>query len=175
MFYCISPASVCDFLNSVPKFQVLGWDLSCPLLLLWLTYSVVSDSFAAALPTRSSPVLVITESLVHSPVPSAKQVLNIYLLNDWMTVVLPFLDIVHVWTNERLSGASAMGVPVLAAQHRSILLILKKYLFIWLYWVLVVACEILFPDQGLNPGPLHWEFGVFITGPLGKSLQWVFK
>ena len=66
-----------------------------------------------------------------------------------MTVVLPFLDIVHVWTNERLSGASAMGVPVLAAQHRSILLILKKYLFIWLYWVLVVACGLMITTGGI--------------------------
>ena len=80
MFYCISPASLCDFLNSVPKYQVLGWDLSCPLLLFG--HSVVSDSFANPSPTRSSPVLVITEYLIHIPVPNAKQVLNIYLLND---------------------------------------------------------------------------------------------
>ena len=40
-----------------------------------------------------------------------------------MTVALPHLDIVHVWTNERVSGASAMGVPVLAVQPPSILLI----------------------------------------------------
>ena len=26
-----------------------------------------------------------------------------------------------------------------------------------------------FPDQGLNPGPLHWEHGVLDTGPPGKS------
>ena len=32
------------------------------------------------------------------------------------------------------------------------------YLFIWLHWVLSVACGIQFSDQGLNPGPLHWEF-----------------
>ena len=24
-------------------------------------------------------------------------------------------------------------------------------------------------DQGLNPGPLHWEHGVLATGPLRKS------
>ena len=29
--------------------------------------------------------------------------------------------------------------------------------FIWLHWVLVTACGIQFPDQGSNPGPLHWQ------------------
>ena len=32
------------------------------------------------------------------------------------------------------------------------------------------ACGIYFPDQGLNPGPLHWEHGVLTTVPPGKSL-----
>ena len=36
--------------------------------------------------------------------------------------------------------------------------------------LLVVACEIQFPDQGSNLGPLHWEFRVLATGPPGKSL-----
>ena len=31
------------------------------------------------------------------------------------------------------------------------------------------ACGIQFPDQALNPGPLHWERGVLATGPPGKS------
>ena len=26
----------------------------------------------------------------------------------------------------------------------------------------------LFPDQGCNPGPLHWEHGILATGPPGK-------
>ena len=29
----------------------------------------------------------------------------------------------------------------------------------------------LFPDQGLNPGPWHWERGVLTTGPPGNSLS----
>ena len=33
-----------------------------------------------------------------------------------------------------------------------------------------------FPDQGLNPRPLHWKHGVLTTGPPGKSqtplIQW---
>ena len=39
---------------------------------------------------------------------------------------------------------------------------LKKIynLFIWLYWVLVVACGTAFPDRRLNLGPLHWKCGV---------------
>ena len=32
----------------------------------------------------------------------------------------------------------------------------------------------LFPDQGSNPGPLHWECGVLTTGPPGKSLYSIF-
>ena len=42
--------------------------------------------------------------------------------------------------------------------------------FLWLCQVLVVACRIYFPKQGLNPGPLHWEGGIVATGPPGKSL-----
>ena len=45
-----------------------------------------------------------------------------------------------------------------------------KYLFIWLYWVLVVACGIQFPDQESNLGPLHWEHGVLASRPQEESL-----
>ena len=41
--------------------------------------------------------------------------------------------------------------------------------FTWLYQVLVVACGILFPDQGLKLGPLHQELGILATGPPVKS------
>jgi len=37
------------------------------------------------------------------------------------------------------------------------------YLFIRLHQALVVACGIWFPDQELNPGPLHWERGVLAS------------
>ena len=37
--------------------------------------------------------------------------------------------------------------------------------------LLVAACGIKFPDQGLNPGPLHWERRVLATGLSGKSLD----
>ena len=33
----------------------------------------------------------------------------------------------------------------------------------------VAACGIKFPDQGWNPGPLHWEHGALATGSPGKS------
>ena len=45
------------------------------------------------------------------------------------------------------------------------------YIYIWLLWILVVASGILFPNQGLNPGPLHWRHRVLATGPAGKSLD----
>ena len=47
--------------------------------------------------------------------------------------------------------------------------------FIWLHQVLVAACEILFPDQGLNLGLLHWELRVLATGPREKSPKLFFK
>ena len=43
------------------------------------------------------------------------------------------------------------------------------YLFIWLFLALAAACEIKFPDQGLNPGPLHWEHRVLASGSPGKA------
>ena len=53
---------------------------------------------------------------------------------------------------------------------------LKQYLFfsIWLHRVLVVAHGIEFPDQGLNSGPLYWEWRVLATGPPGYSLFLLF-
>ena len=45
----------------------------------------------------------------------------------------------------------------------------------------VVACELLaaahgiqFPDQGSNPSALHWECGVPVTAPPGKSWRFHF-
>ena len=46
----------------------------------------------------------------------------------------------------------------------------KIYFFIWLFQALVAAGGILFPEQQLNPGPLHWELRVLAMGPPGKSL-----
>ena len=57
---------------------------------------------------------------------------------------------------------------------------LKKYLFLFTYLtvpslscstqdLLVAACGI--PDQGPNPGSLHWELGGLATGPPGNSLD----
>ena len=34
-----------------------------------------------------------------------------------------------------------------------------------------VACGSLFPNQGLNPHPLHWKHGILTTGLPGRSLQ----
>ena len=49
-------------------------------------------------------------------------------------------------------------------------------IFVWLccvlvvaFKLLVVACGIQFPDQGLIPSSLYWECGVLVTGPPGKS------
>ena len=54
------------------------------------------------------------------------------------------------------------------------------YLFIWPSWVLVVACRIFellvvacgiwFPEQGLNLDPLQWEHSILAPGPPGKSM-----
>ena len=37
--------------------------------------------------------------------------------------------------------------------------------------LLVLACRIQFPDQGLNLGSLRWKHRVLITGPPGNSLH----
>ena len=37
-----------------------------------------------------------------------------------------------------------------------------------------MAFGILFPDQGLNLGPLHWQCGALTIGPLGKSFHSTF-
>ena len=36
--------------------------------------------------------------------------------------------------------------------------------------LLAVACEIYFPEQGSNLGPLHWEHGVLASRPQEESL-----
>ena len=40
---------------------------------------------------------------------------------------------------------------------------------LWCVGSIVAACGIQFPDQGSNPGPLHWECEVLAAGPSGKS------
>ena len=48
--------------------------------------------------------------------------------------------------------------------HILLLLLFKKksiYLCLFIYLAaLGLSCSMWFPDQGLNPGPLHWECGV---------------
>ena len=65
-----------------------------------------------------------------------------------------------------------------------LLVLIFKYLFICLHWVLVAACGIfsygmqtidcglwvLVPWPGTKPQPLHWEHRVFASGPPGKCL-----
>ena len=75
------------------------------------------------------------------------------------------------------------------------LIFFNIYLFVWLCQVLVVthrifdiwhvgclavesevlvgACGIQFPDQGSNPGPLHWEYRVLTTAAPAKSQKWL--
>ena len=36
--------------------------------------------------------------------------------------------------------------------------------------IFAVTCRIKFPEQGLNPGLLHWEHGVLAPGPPGLSV-----
>ena len=39
----------------------------------------------------------------------------------------------------------------------------------------VAVCRILVPNQGLNPGPLHWKCRILTTGVPGKSLYFLNK
>ena len=48
------------------------------------------------------------------------------------------------------------------------LFILAVPILIAAFGLLVVTGGIQFPDQGSNPGPLHWECGILTTGPTGR-------
>ena len=39
----------------------------------------------------------------------------------------------------------------------------------YLFGCLVTACGVYFPNQGSNPGTLHWECGGPVTGLQGKG------
>ena len=62
--------------------------------------------------------------------------------------------------------------------HSDISFLFKKRIYLFgLSGSLAAACKllvmsygILFPDQGSNPGPLHWDHGILATQPPGKSL-----
>ena len=51
-------------------------------------------------------------------------------------------------------------------------LILKKIVFIWLYWVWLVAHGIYFPDQGSHPDPPALGVHMLATGP---TMCWLFN
>ena len=80
-------------------------------------------------------------------------ILNIYLL---------FINL--FWLRQVLVAAHGIFVTACGIFSCSIQDLLLRYAD-----SLVVACGIQFPDQGSNPGPLHWEHGILPTGPPGKS------
>ena len=45
----------------------------------------------------------------------------------------------------------------------------EVFFYSFIYLTAPVAICKIQPDQGLNPGPLHWEYSVLATGPPGKS------
>ena len=66
------------------------------------------------------------------------------------------------------------GSPCRATVRPSFLSFFFFLIFIWLHWVLVVACRIfdlccVLQEQGSNPGPLYWDCGVLATGQPSKS------
>ena len=44
------------------------------------------------------------------------------------------------------------------------------FTFFFFFWLHSVACGILVPDQGWNPCPLHWKWGVLTTEQPGKPI-----
>ena len=95
----------------------------------------------------------------------------------------------HVRTVNSISVSSFIYAPSNISKQGDVvgILILSFYknncfsffftLFIWLHWVfitahriLVAACGIQLPDQGLNLGLQHQECRVLATEPPGKSL-----
>ena len=47
-------------------------------------------------------------------------------------------------------------------------LLMSCWILVDAHELLVAACGILFPDQGWNPVPLHWEHGVSAAGLPGE-------
>ena len=67
----------------------------------------------------------------------------------------PYSCTINVWigVSAQIHSFSIYYSPM----RQCLLLLFKKYLFIWLRWVLAAACEVWFPDEGSNPCLLHWE------------------
>ena len=49
------------------------------------------------------------------------------------------------------------------------------FMFVCFFWPRCVACRILLPLPGIEPGPRQWKHQVLTTGPPGNSLARVFK
>ena len=69
--------------------------------------------------------------------------------------------------------------PYMAIPHNLSIYFLFFRLFIYLlvlFWPLCMTWHVgpSFPNQGLNPCPLQWKFGLLTTGPPGKSLSTIF-
>ena len=69
--------------------------------------------------------------------------------------------------------------PYMAIPHNLSIHFLFFRLFIYLlvlFWPHCMAWHVgpSFPNQGLNPRPLQWKFGLLTTGPPGKSLSTIF-
>ena len=76
------------------------------------------------------------------------------------------------WSRQR----SSVLFKLKKKKQTELLFYLNIYLFLQLRWVLGIACELLvaacgiyFPDQGLNLGSLPWELRVLATAPQRKS------
>ena len=62
-----------------------------------------------------------------------------------------------------------LAVPGLSCSTQDLFQLQHVESLVVAHGLLVVACGIQFPDQGWNPGSLHWEREVLATGPPGKS------
>ena len=90
-------------------------------------------------------------------------------LSAWWTMY--YGDIFYVYVSMIWYNRQFIWAGIFDQSHHPCLFFFLRifYLFIWLYWVLVAACGILFPDQGLNLGLLNWECTVLATGSPEQS------
>ena len=103
-----------------------------------------------------------------------------------LVILTPYLRLLRINVVHHFSFLLTFIMPSKGMVTLSIVPLKKKNSLIWLCRVLIVACRIFlvvgcdllvaacgtwFPDQGSNPGPLHWECGVLATGPPRKALQ----
>ena len=108
----------------------------------------------------------------------------LFLWDKWLRVELlgyMLIKCLVLWKTVQLFSRVAIFFCISPQQYMNGLFLFLKYVLflyltllglwpsLWQMGFLVAACGLQFPDQGPNPGHLHWELEVLATGLPGKS------